>query len=100
MKAFYRAAVLSIPMIAVASMAHAAGSGLPWEAPIDSVTASITGPVLKGALTCLIVGSGIAMANSSSAGVQKFAQLIFGASIAGAFAFFLGFFNVGAGALI
>lgn len=100
MKSFYRALALSIPMIAVASMAHAAGTGMPWEAPIESVTSSISGPVLKGALTLLIIGAGIAMANSSNAGVQKFAALIFGGSIAGAFLFFLGFFNVGSGALI
>jgi type IV secretion system protein TrbC len=100
MKAFYRAAALSIPMIAVASMAHAAGTGMPWEAPVESVVSSITGPVLKGAMALLIVSAGIAMAMSSNAGVQKFATLIFGGSIAGAFLFFLGFFNVGAGALI
>jgi type IV secretion system protein TrbC len=100
MKAFYRAAALSIPMIAVASVAHAAGTGMPWEAPVESVSSSIAGPVLKWALTLLIIGAGIAMANSSNAGVQKFAQLIFGGSIAGAAVFFLGMFNVGAGALI
>jgi len=103
MKAFYRSArvlALSVSMIAVASMAHAAGTGMPWEAPVTSVSSSIAGPVLKGVLTLLIIGAGIAMANSSNAGVQKFASLIFGGSIAGAVAFFLGFFNVGAGALI
>lgn len=100
MKSFYRALALSIPMIAVASMAHAAGTGMPWEAPVDSVTSSIAGPVLKGALTLLIISAGITMGMSSNAGVQKFAGLIFGGSIAGAVAFFLGFFNVGAGALI
>lgn len=100
MKAFYRAVALSIPMIAVATVSHAAGTGMPWEAPVDSVSSSIAGPVLKAAITLLIIGAGIAMANSSNAGVQKFAQLIFGASIAGAVAFFLGFFNVGSGALI
>jgi hypothetical protein len=37
---------------------------------------------------------------SSNAGVQKFAGLIFGGSIAGAVLVFLGIFNIGAGALI
>lgn len=103
MKAFCRssrALALGIPLVMFASNAFAAGTGMPWEAPIDSVVMSIAGPVLKGALTLLIIGAGIAMANSSNAGVQKFASLIFGGSIAGAVILFLGMFNVGAGALI
>jgi type IV secretory pathway VirB2 component (pilin) len=103
MKAFYRssrAMALAIPMMILASNAYAADTGMPWEAPIDLVVGSISGPVLKGAVTLLIIGAGIAMANSSNAGVQKFASLIFGGSIAGAVLLFLGIFNIGAGALI
>lgn len=103
MKAFYRSsrvAALAVPLMILASNAQAAATGMPWENPIEMVVGSISGPVLKGALTLLIIGAGIAMANSSNAGVQKFATLIFGGSIAGAVLIFLGIFNIGAGALI
>ena len=96
----WRPMTLALPAIFAANSAMAAATGMPWEAPIDLVVGSISGPVLKGALTLLIIGAGIAMANSSNAGVQKFATLIFGGSIAGAVLLFLGVFNVGAGALI
>jgi type IV secretion system protein TrbC len=103
MKAFYRSsrvAALASSLVMLASNAHAAGTAMPWEAPLDLVVSSISGPVLKGVLTLLIIGAGITMANSSNAGVQKFAALIFGGSIAGAVLMFLGMFNVGTGALI
>lgn len=103
MKALYRSsrvAALAVSLMVLASKAHAAATGMPWEAPIDLVVGSISGPVLKGALTLLIIGAGIAMAQSSNAGVQKFAGLIFGGSIAGAVLLFLGVFNIGAGAMI
>lgn len=103
MKAFYRSSrvsALAATLVILASEAHAAGSGMPWEAPVGMVETSITGPVLKAAVSLLVVGAGIATAMSSSAGVQKFTGLIFGGSIAGAFLMFLGVFNIGAGALI
>jgi type IV secretion system protein TrbC len=95
-----RAAVLAVPLMILATKAHASATGMPWENPLDMVVGSISGPVLKGALTLLIISAGIAMAMSSNAGVQKFAGLIFGGSIAGAVLVFLGIFNIGAGALI
>lgn len=96
-----KAAILSLPYILAAQAAMAGvGGGLPWETPVDTVEASITGPVLGSAIALCIVGSGIAMTQSSSAGVQSFARLIFGASIAGGGAMLMGLFNIGAGALL
>ena len=103
MKAFrrsLRASALATSLMFLAHEAHAAATTMPWETPINTVGNSITGPVLKVVVSLLVVGSGIAMANSSSAGVQSFARLLFGASTAGAVALFLGFFNIGSGALI
>lgn len=95
-----KAAALSLPFILMAEAAMAAGGNMPWEAPVGDVEASITGPVLSSILALAIVGSGIAMTQSSSSGVQSFARLIFGGSIAAAGAFFLGLFGVGSGALL
>ena len=103
MKAFYRSsrvATVAASLMILASEAQAASTGMPWENPLSLIEGSITGPVLKVAVSLLVVSAGLAMAMSSSAGIQKFAGLIFGASIAGAFVLFLGMFNIGAGALI
>lgn len=95
-----KSTILSLPYILAAQAAMAGGSGMPWETPVDGVEASITGPVLGSVIALAIVGSGIAMTQSSSSGVQSFARLIFGGSIAGAGAFFMGLFGIGAGALL
>ena len=34
----------------LAAPAHAAGSGMPWEAPLEQVVDSITGPVAGAAI--------------------------------------------------
>lgn len=96
----YRALALAIPLMMIPQIAFAAFTGMPWETPVESVTNSIAGPVLKAAMTLFIIGAGIAFARSADAGVQKFTGLIFGGSIAGAVLFMLGFFKIGAGALI
>jgi type IV secretory pathway VirB2 component (pilin) len=103
MKAFKNSAkalAWAVPLVLAAASAQAAGTGIPWEAPITSVTSSITGIVLTSVLSLLVVGAGVAMAMSSSQGVQRFSQLIMGGSTAAGFLFFLGWFGAGAGAMI
>lgn len=86
----------------LASPAHAAGSGMPWEGPLDSFLQSIEGPVVKSGAVFLIVVTGLTMAfGDMGGGFKKLIQVIFGISVAfGATSFFLTFFSYGGGAVV
>jgi type IV secretion system protein VirB2 len=87
---------------ALAGPVLAAGSNMPWEAPLQSILESITGPVAKIAGVIAITVTGLALAfGESSGGFRKMIQIVFGLSIAfTASSFFLSFFSFGGGALI
>lgn len=93
------AALAAIVAIA-ASPAHAAGSGMPWEGPLDAILQSIEGPVARILATIVIIITGLALAfGESSGGMRKLIQIVFGISIAfAATSFFLSFFSFGGGA--
>ena len=84
------------------SSAHAAGSGMPWEAPLQRLLESIQGPVAKILAAIIIIMTGLTLAFGETAGgFKKLIQIIFGLSIAfAATSFFLGFFSFGGGAVI
>ena len=86
----------------VASSARAAGTGMPWEAPLQSVLDSVQGPVAKIMAVIVIIATGLALAfGESSGGFRRLIQIVFGLSIAfAASSFFLSFFSFGGGALI
>jgi hypothetical protein len=48
-QAFLHAAAAAGLIMAFATSAHAAGSGMPWEGPLEQVVDSITGPVARAA---------------------------------------------------
>ena len=75
--------------------AQAAQSGLPWEQPLETITNSLTGPVLQTFLIIAIVLSGLVMALSEvSDGAKRLLQAVFGLSVAvAAVSFFPGFFG-------
>ena len=81
--------------------AHAAASGLPWEAPLQQLTDSLTGPVLQTFLIISIVVAGLMMALTEvGAGAKRLLQAVFGLSVAvAAVSFFPGFFNFGGAAV-
>ncbi len=81
-------------------IAHAGGTGMPWEGPLDQILNSLTGPVAKVLGTLAILGSGIGMALSEGgSSVRKFVYVIFGLSIAfTAASFFLPLFGFAGGA--
>lgn len=85
-----------------AATAHAAGSGLPWEAPLQSILDSITGPVARIIAVMVITLTGLTLAfGETSGGFRRLIQIVFGLSIAFAAAsFFLSFFSFSGGALI
>jgi len=100
-----RLAVASINlgmMFAVAGSARAAGSGMPWEEPLQQVLESVQGPVAKIVAVLIIITTGLALAfGETSGGFRKLIQIVFGLSIAfAASSFFLSFFSFGGGALV
>jgi type IV secretion system protein VirB2 len=86
----------------LAGPAHAAGSGMPWEAPLASILASIEGPVARIVAVIIIIITGLSLAfGDTSGGFRRLIQIVFGLSIAfAATSFFLAFFSFGGGALI
>jgi type IV secretion system protein TrbC len=88
--------------LAVATTAEAAGSSMPWEAPLQSILESIEGPVAKIIAVMIIIITGLTLAfGDTSGGARRLIQIVFGLSIAfAASSFFLSFFSFGGGAVI
>ena len=86
----------------IASAAQAAGSGMPWEAPLQRILESIEGPVAKIMAVIIIIGTGLTLAfGDMGGGFRRLLQIVFGLSIAfAATSFFLSFFSFAGGALI
>lgn len=88
--------------LALASPAQAAGSGMPWEAPLQRILESIEGPVAKVSAVVIIIMTGLSLAfGDMGGGLRRLVQIVFGLSIAfAATSFFLSFFSFAGGALI
>ncbi len=88
--------------LSLTTPAHAAGSSMPWEAPLQKILQSIEGPVAKIVAVIIIIATGLALAfGDTSGGFRKLIQIVFGLSIAfAASSFFLSFFSFGGGALV
>ena len=93
-------AVLTVTLLA--GPAQAAGSSMPWEAPLEKILQSIEGPVAKIIAVIIIVTTGLTLAfGDTSGGFRRLIQIVFGLSIAfAASSFFLSFFSFGGGALV
>lgn len=85
-----------------AASALAAGSGMPWEEPLQQVLESVQGPVAKIVAVIIIITTGLTLAFGETAGgFRRLIQIVFGLSIAfAASSFFLSFFSFGGGALV
>ncbi|WP_323718138.1 TrbC/VirB2 family type IV secretion system protein [Paracoccus aminovorans] len=85
-----------------APAAHAAGSSMPWEAPLQSILDSVEGPVAKIVAVIIIIVTGLTLAfGDTGGGFRRLIQIVFGISIAfAASSFFLSFFSFGGGALV
>lgn len=98
------ATAVSVAVIAVmtAPAAHASGSSMPREAPLQSILESIEGPVAKIIAVIVIIITGLSLAfGDTSGGFRRLIQIVFGLSIAfAASSFFLSFFSFGGGALV
>ncbi|MDD2462794.1 MAG: TrbC/VirB2 family protein [Desulfobulbus sp.] len=82
-----------------ASNVLAAGSGMPWETPLNMILNSITGPVAKVIGAIAIAATGLALAfGEGGGGFRKILQIAFGLSIAfTATSFGIGFFGFAGG---
>ena len=89
-------------LLATCTPAWAAGSGMPWEAPLQRILESIEGPVAKVSAVVIIILTGLSLAfGDTSGGFRRLIQIVFGLSIAfAATSFFLSFFSFGGGAVI
>jgi type IV secretion system protein VirB2 len=98
----FRASIAVGLALAIAATAQAAGSGMPWEEPLQQVLESVQGPVAKIIAVIIIIVTGLTLAFGETAGgFRRLIQIIFGLSIAfAASSFFLSFFSFGGGALI
>ena len=91
-----------ILLAALTAPAHAAGSNMPWEQPLQQILESIQGPVAKIISVIIIIVTGLTLAfGETSGGFRRLIQIVFGLSIAfAASSFFLTFFQFGGGALV
>ena len=91
-----------ITAVALPSGAHAAGTGMPWEAPLQQILDSVQGPVAKIVAVIVIITTGLTLAFGETAGgFRRLIQIVFGLSIAfAASSFFLSFFSFGGGAMV
>ena len=94
------AAVLMLGL--TAAPAYAAGSNMPWAAPLQPILGSIQGPVAKILSVIIIVVTGLTLAfGDTSGGFRRLIQIVFGLSIAfAASSFFLSFFSFSGGAVV
>ncbi|MDP0929693.1 TrbC/VirB2 family protein [Paracoccus onubensis] len=95
-------AFLTYASMFIAPAAHASGSSMPWEAPLQSILESIEGPVAKIIAVMIIIMTGLTLAfGDTGGGFRRLIQIVFGISIAfAASSFFLSFFSFGGGAVI
>ena len=94
--------IIALVCILFPTSAHAAGSAMPWEAPLTKILKSVEGPVAKifGTVVIIMTGLGLAFGDAGG-GIRKLIQIVFGLSIAfTATSFFLSFFKFSGGAII
>jgi type IV secretory pathway VirB2 component (pilin) len=102
----YRRMATAASTLAISLMhapaAHASGSSMPWEQPLQQILQSIEGPVAKIIAVIIIIVTGLTLAfGDTSGGFRRLIQIVFGLSIAfAASSFFLSFFSFGGGALV
>ncbi len=96
------AVLVPLLVLVMAGPALAAGSGMPWEGPLQSILSSVEGPVARIVAVIIITVTGLMLAfGDTSGGFRRMIQIVFGLSIAfGAASFFLSFFSFAGGVLV
>ena len=95
-------AAAAVTSCVYAAHSFAAGSSMPWEAPLQSVLDSVQGPVAKIVAVIIIIVTGLSLAfGDTTGGFRRLIQIVFGLSIAfAASSFFLTFFSFAGGAVV
>ena len=65
-----RIAGLAALALAAGLPAHAAGTGMPWEGPLDQILNSIEGPVARIVAVIIITITGLTLAFGETSGVS------------------------------
>ena len=64
-------------------LALAAGTGMPWEGPMDQILNSVTGPWLRFGSVIAIIVTGLTLAFGETAGIaRKAIMVVLGLSVA------------------
>ena len=72
-----------IILLSTTAFASSSGSGMPWEAPLEKLLASLSGPVAKAIGTMAVIGTGLGLAFGEGGGnAKKLLMIVFGLSIA------------------
>lgn len=102
MKVRHVIAAMAVLPVFIGHAALAAGTDMPWEAPLQNILDSIQGPVAKSLAVIVIIITGLTLAfGETSGGFRRLIQIVLGLSIAfAASSFFLSFFSFGGGALV
>lgn len=102
LRAAFSSGCAALALFALVGPARAAGSNMPWEAPLQSILDSIQGPVARIVAVIIIIATGLTLAfGDTSGGFRKLVQIVFGLSIAfAASSFFLAFFSFSGGAVL
>lgn len=95
-------ALVAFATLVCITPAHASGSGMPWEGPLEQVVDSITGPVARAAAVIAIIVSGIGIIfGEGGGGIRKLAFVGLGVAVMfAAVSFFLDFFGFAGGAVL
>jgi type IV secretory pathway VirB2 component (pilin) len=93
---------LSIALLMMANVAFATSTGMPWEAPLNQLLDSLTGPVSRVLGAAAIIGLGIGIAFSEGGGMMRKALwVVMGLAIAfNALTWGLSFMGFGGGLLV
>jgi type IV secretion system protein VirB2 len=69
-------AAITYVNLALAPTAHASGSSMPWEQPLQQILQSIEGPVAKIVAVIIIIATGLALAfGDTSGGFRRLIQI-------------------------
>lgn len=74
---------LAVTALIAPTAAFAAGTGMPWETPLQNVLDSLTGPVAKAIAIIAIVLTGLGFAMGETGGtMRRLCGIVFGIAIA------------------
>ena len=70
-------------LFTIPNTAFAAGTGMPWEGPMDQILNSVTGPWLRFGAVIAIIITGLALAFGETGGIaRKAIMVVLGLSVA------------------